>query len=578
MGYTMKTFMRILLPLVLVVAILAGTFWYLTVYDREFTHEMIIKGARYFEKNGQHSIAAWLYDKAYVHSDNIDDVALELAEHYRTIGNYTKAELTLNRAISDGGGVNVYIALSRIYVEQNKLLDALRLVENLPEGELRTALEKKRPAAPMPDKAEGHYDSYISVNFTANGNKVYITSGDFPSVDRDYHQTPITLSTGENRFLTIAVGENGLVSPLTPYCFTVIGVVEPVVFTDAAMEKAIRQAATLPETGVVYTNELWNLRSFTLPADATNYADLKFLPFLTELHIDGAAASLDPIRSLTELTVLSIKNSTVSPQLLETITGLSGLTKLTMRSCSLTSLSGMEKLTALNYLDIGHNAIGNLAPLSGLTGLKTLYLDENAVDGQDLSALSTLTDLTYLDISYNSVNSLAHIAGLSKLTHLYASTNLLTDVYVLASLSNLTHLDISCNKISAVSMLSQCQKLKELNISTNEISDILTFSALVNLEVLDFSHNKVVTLPTWPLNCALHTINGSYNNLYSIKSLAGLESLNIVLMDYNKKVSVVNVLYDCPLLMVLSVYGTKVRDVSALLTEGSSITVYYDPT
>ncbi len=574
----MKTFMRILLPIVLIVAILAGTFWYLTVYDREFTHEIILSGARYFEKHGQHTIAAWLYDKAYVHSDNADDVALELAEHYRAAGNYTKAEATLNRAIRDGGGINVYIALSRVFVEQNKLLDALRLVEDLPEGELRTALNKKRPAAPVPDQPEGHYDSYISVSFAAGGNKVYVTGEDFPSVDRDYHQTPIALGTGENRFLAITVGENGLVSPLTPYCFTVIGVIEPVVFTDATMEKAIREAALLPETGVVYTNQLWDLRRFTVPAGVKDLTDLKFLPFLSELYVDGATAPLTPIESLSELTVLSIQNCTVSNKLLESISGLSGLTKLTLRNCSLTTLKGVEKLTSLTYLDVGHNAIGNLTPLAGLTGLKTLYLDENAVDGQDLSSLSGLKALTYLNISSNSVNSLAHIAGLSKLTHLYAGTNLLTDVYALASLSNLTHLDISANKISAVSMLSQCKKLIELNISNNEISDILTFSSLTKLEVLNFSHNKVVTLPKWPLNCELHTIDGSYNDLYSIKSLAGLENLNYILMDYNSDVSSVNVLYDCPLLIVLSVYGTSVRDISALVTEGSSTIVYYDPT
>ena len=574
----MKTFMRIVLPIVLVVTILAGTFWYLTVYDREFTHDVILSCARYFERNDQHTIAAWLYDKAYVHSDNADEVALELAEHYRAAGNYTKAEATLNRAIDDGGGAQVYIALSRVFVEQNKLLDALRLLENLPAGELRDTLEKKRPATPVPDRAEGHYSDYISVSFSANGNKVYVTGGEFPSLDKDYHQTPITLGAGENRFLAITVGENGLVSSLANYSFTVVGVIEPAVFTDPAMEAAIREAAGL-ETGVtVYTNELWNLRSFTVPADAKDLTDLKYLPFLTELHIDSATASLTPIEALLELTVLSIKNCTVSPQLLESIVKLSGLTKLTLRNCYLTTLSGIEKLTGLTYLDVGNNAVGNLTPLTGLSGLNTLYLDNNAIDGKDLSDLSSLSALSYLDISYNSVNSLAHIAGLSKLTHLYAGSNLLTDVYALASLQNLTHLDISYNQISAVSMLSQCQKLTELNIANNEISDILTFSALVKLEVLNFSNNKVVTLPVWPLDCALHTINGSYNKLSSIKTLAGLENLNKVLMDYNKDVSKVNDLYRCPVLMVLSVYGTKVRDISSLVTEGNSITVYYDPT
>jgi len=118
----MKKFLKILLPIGLAVLVIASLIWYLFVYDRDFTRDTLLTIARYSESQGDHATATWFYNIAYAQSGNDDSVAIELAQQYKNSGNYTKAEYTLANAIKDGGGIELYIALCKTYVEQDNFL------------------------------------------------------------------------------------------------------------------------------------------------------------------------------------------------------------------------------------------------------------------------------------------------------------------------------------------------------------------------------------------------------------------------------------------------------------------------
>ena len=79
----MKKFFKIIIPIILVLVILASIGWYLFIYDRDFTRDMLLQGARYFDAQGNHAISAWFYDKAYEQAVDNDAVAIELAEQMR---------------------------------------------------------------------------------------------------------------------------------------------------------------------------------------------------------------------------------------------------------------------------------------------------------------------------------------------------------------------------------------------------------------------------------------------------------------------------------------------------------------
>ena len=179
----MKKALRIIFPIILVFAIILCAGWYLLVYDRPFTRDVLLSAARYSERHGNHSVAAWFYSTAYKQSGNSDAVAIELAEQYKSIGNYTKAEYTLTNAIADGGEIELYIALSRTFVEQDKLLDAVKLLDNVTDPAVKAELEKLRPQMPVASPAPGFYNQYISVEVFSDNNQVYANQlADFPSV------------------------------------------------------------------------------------------------------------------------------------------------------------------------------------------------------------------------------------------------------------------------------------------------------------------------------------------------------------------------------------------------------------
>ena len=126
----MKRFIRFLVPMLLVIALIGCAVWYLFVYDRDFTRDVLLKHARYFEQSGNHAVSEWFYNQAYAHADKDEDVAIELAEQYKSAGNYTKAEYTLSSAIAANLAKGFSLAES-VQRSKNYISGALSAMSNL---------------------------------------------------------------------------------------------------------------------------------------------------------------------------------------------------------------------------------------------------------------------------------------------------------------------------------------------------------------------------------------------------------------------------------------------------------------
>lgn len=569
----MKRALRIIVPLILAVAVIGCMVWYLLVYDRDFTKDVLLQQARNFEAAGNHKISAWLYDVAYYHSSQEPEVAIELSRQYKAAGNYTKAEYTLSKAIAQSGDPSLYAELCAVYVEQDKLLDAVTMLDTIADPEVKAALEAKRPAAPVLAPAAGFYSQYISVSAESKGADMYLST-EYPSTEQPYTE-PVALPGGETTIYALAVSEDGLVSPLTVGGYTIGGVIEQVSFTDAAVESAIRTALNVGADTVLYTDDLWTINEFTVPAEAKVYDDLFLLTYLRRLTIDSSADSdLSGISKLTALEELHIENNRLDEDELTAIAALVSLKKLTLRSCGLTSISALDKLTKLTYLDLGGNTVRNIGALSAMTSLQTLNLGSNALT--DLASLSTLASLETLDVSYNSLTSLSHISGIASLKVLDASHNQLVNADDVRTLSALTTLSLANNALIDAAGVAFCTALTDLDVSNNTLTDISSFKTLPGLITLNFSYNQVSELPDFDEASPIVTVNGAHNLLTSLEPLSGLPQLNNVLMDYNEDLKSLEPLDNCPLLILVNAYGTKVTEVS-FLTE-KSIIVNFDPT
>lgn len=571
----MKTSLKRILPIVLAIVIICSIGWYLFVYDTDFTRDLLLKQARMFESNGNHTTAAWFYDLAYRHSGNSEVVVTELAEQFKANGNYSKAEYVLSNAIAKGGSVELYIALCKTYVEQDKLLDAVTMLDNVADPQIKAQLDSLRPSAPEATPAPGFYNQYINVTIESSSGTLYAAAdGEYPSTQKDRYENGVTLAAGENTIYAVSVAESGLVSPLSILGYTVGGVIEEVTFSDSALDALIREKLGMDAEDKLLTSDLWDITDLVMPQTTEDYKDLQYFPYLTSLTIDkGSFTSLQNLSSLPQLTKLSVTGSNLSAQDLLSIAALPNLKELTLSGCMLSSIQNLSGAQKLEYLDLSNNTIRDASALSFMSGLKHLDLSHNALT--NLSYLSALNGLTKLNVSYNSLASLVPLASCTALTELDVSHNSIGSLSGVESLGSLVKFNAGYNNLTEADLLSGLSNLVELTLCHNTLLDINSLSSLVKLQYLDFSYNEIENLPQWPASCAMVHINGAYNKLKTVDALAGYSQLNTVIMDYNSDINSVDALASCPYLIRVDVSGTAVKDVSKL--QEQSIIVNYTP-
>ncbi|MCB1983907.1 MAG: leucine-rich repeat domain-containing protein, partial [Nitrosomonas sp.] len=100
--------------------------------------------------------------------------------------------------------------------------------------------------------------------------------------------------------------------------------------------------------------------------------------------------------------------------------------QVTLLNCSgrgINDLSGIEMLSAVNTLNLAHNQLSYIHPLSNLTNLQKLELSGNQL--MMLAGIESMTGLTYLDVSYNQLYDVYPLMspGMSQLQTLNLSGN-----------------------------------------------------------------------------------------------------------------------------------------------------------
>lgn len=573
----MKKIVKWILPLVLVVALIASAVWYMFVYDRDTVRDALVSMARSCAENGNFAGATWFYDRSYALSEQDQNVAIELSHIYRDAGNYTKAEYTLANAIADGGSVELYTALCNLFVEQDKLLDAVNLLDNIADSTLKAQVDALRPVAPQSDAAPGFYNQYITLNYAYEGTLYVTTDGQYPSLESDVPcEGSVTLAQGETKVYALSIGNDGLVSPLSVCNYTVGGVIEPVTLTDAAIETMVREKLMFGTDTVIYTSDLWTLEEFTVPGEAVDLSDLGLMTHLKSLTIsDREIPSLSFLSGMTMLETLTISDCRMDEGM-SVIATLPALKSLTLSGCSLSTIADLANAQTLNHLDLSHNAIGDVSHLSAMTGLRELNLSENAVT--DLSVLAGLPQLETLDVSHNALSSIVPLTSCAGMKELYVSYNSLSDLSAVKNMTNLRTLAAGHNNLTNVDVLQNCSQLKALDVSNNALTDLSCLAGLTSLMDLNFSYNSVAAMPNLPQSCALVSVNGEHNVLTDVSSLGGMENLNLVYLDYNADLADIRFLANCPQLVQVNVYGTAVATDSVNPLLDRSIIINFDPT
>ena len=569
----MRALKRVII-LILIAALLAGTAWYFFMYNPSLTAGVLRSWGDGAMKSGNYTSATRWYSWAVRLQPEEQDLSVSLANAYRATGNYTKAEYYLTNAIAAGGSTEVYMDLCRVYVEQDKLLDAVAMLDQVVDPAIRSQLDAQRPEAPTADLEPGFYSQYMTVTLSSGPNTMYTSvTREYPSTATPY-TAPIELGLGETTISAVAVNELGLVSPLSVFGYTVAGVVEDVVLEDGALDACVREKLNRSPGSVLTTADLWSITELEIPAEVQDLSQLSLFDELTSLTIrDRSAIDLSFLSGLQKLTRLDLSGCAIDAEQLPFVGGLGLLEEVHLSGCGLSTLSGLEGLANAKYLDLSVNSLSDLSPLMGCTRLETLNLQHNAVSS--FKVLGHLTELRELNLANNSLADLSPVSSCQKLEQLNVSTNLLTSLSGIGNLTALQTLDASYNDLTDITGIGSCTALTEVNLSNNVLESMDEMVSLVNVVNMDVSYNDILSIPDFPDDAKLASFNGCHNFFEDVSGLADLASLNYVYLDYNN-ISDISVLAGCYNLIQVNVFRTNVSDVSAL--KDMDVIISYNPT
>ena len=552
----MKRVLKIVIPLVVVLALLGAAAWFFLSFRADLTAGFLRGQAAKMVERERYSRAVTYYNWAWQLDPENQEIPLALAEAYAGSGNYTKAEYTLVRAISARPqDVDLYVALCQVYVAQDKLLDAVQMLDRTSDAEVKAALDELRPAAPVLSPENGYYTEYIEVTADGGGNAVYLSiDGDYPSMEDDAYTGPVTLPGGETMVMAVAVDENQMVSQAVQNGYTIGGVVEPVTLNDPAIDAAVREQLGMTAGETLMTDDLWSIAELTLPDTVADLADLSHFTGLTTLTIQNVSGlDFSVLSQLTALQTLDLSGCTISTGSLDAIAGLTGLRVLRLNNCALTDINALSQLTALTELQLANNSLTDIGVTSLMLDLETVTLTNNPITS--IAGLSACTKLKSLDISGCSVTSIASLSGKTALETLLAGNNQIADLSPLEGCTALSVLEVPYNLVSDISVLAQLPALTRFVGNNNQITAVPDF---------DEETSK------------LQYIQLDYNEVADLAGLQGIDSLNYVYADYNQVETILPLKNNINLIQV-NVWDNPIPEEEVKSLQENSIIVNYNP-
>ncbi len=563
----MKAF-KIALPIILILAIIGGAYLYFwSGLDLSYDYYVSAGDKAMDEQRLNRAINC--YSNALDQRDSDPQLFIKLADAYSQSGNYTKAEYTLVSGLNNmPDNVPLYVALSKVYVAQDKLLDAAMLLDGITNEYARTQLSEKRPAAPVISPESGEYDEFFTVNVSYDaGCTAYVsTDGDYPSRDNPALETEIVTSYGTTSVYAVSVSEDGLVSALASAEYTVANVIEDVTFTDTAIENQVLTALGLESSDGLSTEDLWVITSLYIPADVQSLDDLRWFSKLPALEFESTAGlDLSQISMCTSLETLTVADCGLSSAQLEQIGQLTGITTLDISSNQIVSLEPLSGMTSLISLTASNNSIYDLSPLSSMKELQTLVIGNNAIE--DISALWSLTGIQVLDLRNNPLTDISTVSGMTQLTDFDISGCSVSDASALANKTGLINLNCNNNSISSLDMLSKSTSLESLYADNNALSNIDFISGMTGLRRMSASGNQISQIPDLSSHSQLSVIDLSHNQITDVTGLGYMSQLNYLDLDYNN-ITDVSCLTTCFVLVEVNVFANPVTDTDMLTGMG----------
>lgn len=448
------------------------------------------------------------------------DLRMKVCNLYIDGDNLSRAEYILYKGLTDmGPDAAVYTKLSYVYSLQDKLYDAVTLLDNINSPGVSSEIQAARPTLPAVSPAPGGYTELQTLTIQpAPGTTVYYSlQGDVPSMKTGQYTEPVELPPGSTTVRLAAVDENGLVSRWMTVEYSLENIVMPVRFADPAAEAVLRALLDKPD-GYLYTDDFWDVEEITVPepADYTTLADFALCTGLKSLSLVGTHSGCDltGLSSLTTLESLSLREMGITTLDLPALSPLTGLTTLDLSKNSIGDISALSALENLRKLDLSFNSLLDVSPLSALTALTRLDLSQNAVS--DLTPLGTLTALETLALDENRIQMLTGLSSLRNLIELSVSNNKallsVADAFALPALQKFTAAGCGLEELPPPEDVS-LPSLTFLDLSDNLLTSLEALRGFPGLETLHIENNAVVSLSPLTESLMLQDIYAAGNGI-----------------------------------------------------------------
>lgn len=557
-----------------VLIILSLLFWFFFIFNTALPARLWEKAGNFYSEHGFSKSAANAFSRSIKNNPECDiSIYYKASAANHDCGNYTKAEYYLSSAIQIyPQELDSYIRLSKLYIEEDKLLDAAKLTERV-SSSVSSSLMSLRPAAPIIQPEERSSQDPVSVTLSFNGGSAYYSFGDdFPSVENRY-ESPLDLNYGITKVTAVVVGDSGLVSSVSEAVYTVRGDVSPLEIEDAKMDECIREAISVGRYDDLTTDMLWDIAELILPEGAEDYSVLQNCLSLQKLKVLGAEFDFSLLQNMKELRSLDLSGLTLDQEALSQISLVTSLEELNLSSCGLTDISPLAALSDLETLDLSSNQIEDLAPLSGMVSLQHLDISENRINS--LSILTAIPGIIYFDGHGNRFGNLGAFSSNTVLEYLNVANCGVSDLSPLENNSSLKELHAENNAISSVESIAKCGSLTVLNLSRNRITEAGSISKLSNLSELYLNGNKLEELPSFSAISGLLILDISDNEIADLSVLKGLNRLHTLSMN-STLVTELSSVADLPNLVTINAEECEIHDPESATKR--SIILNYDPT
>ncbi|SMG10945.1 hypothetical protein SAMN05661096_00365 [Marivirga sericea] len=190
------------------------------------------------------------------------------------------------------------------------------------------------------------------------------------------------------------------------------------------------------------------------------------------------------------------------------------------------SLEPISFLVDLEFIDLSHTGIEDIAPLSSLTELKHLNISYTAI--KNLSFLRYAENMEHLDISFTPVEKIDELENLKALKELHLSGADISDFKVLAHFQKLSKVDLSETFFNEPEVFSEMKMLEELNMAKSNLSSLNNRMSPETLKRLDVSFafiSDLSPLENYQKLQILNINNTQVENLEPLQSLKKLEKI-----------------------------------------------------